>query len=445
MNITFISASAGSGKTYRVVQEIHQRLKSGECQPSGLIATTFTTKAAGELKERLRKKLYGTGQELLAERLNEAAIGTVHSVCRQLLERFAFAAGISPQVEIITEEQAADLLALAIEVASTAESIIKLQKVAGALGQKNNEGEFVWQDHIQKIIGAAQANDFEPGQLVAMADESCAELLSLLPPATTEKLDAVLNDVLDRAIQEISKNGDTTKTTADYVSLLKESQRRLADGTMAWSDWVKLTKNEPGAKSKVQASPVAAVAGRYESHLSKSEIVRKHRDTISKVLVEEKVRKFGYGEETILRELLQNAESAYASKMENLLPAEPWFEFIVAPTQEENICRVTVRHEGRPFNQPDKLGNERPDIDRIIKDGGANQNTEDEVGRFNRGFKSVFCAARDKLVHIKSGGFDFKIEDLMRRIAGRCTFIARPSRGTPRNHRRDFGEPQKPC
>lgn len=86
--ITFISASAGSGKTYRVVEEIHRRLTDGNCRPGGLIATTFTVKAAAELKDRLRQKLYGTGHSILAERLNEATIGTVHSVCRQLLERF---------------------------------------------------------------------------------------------------------------------------------------------------------------------------------------------------------------------------------------------------------------------------------------------------------------------------------------------------------------------
>ena len=88
-----------------------------------------------------------------------------------------------------------------------------------------------------------------------MADESC-ESSSLLPTTTTEKLDAILNVALDRAIEEISKNGDTTKTTADYVSLLKESQRRLADGTMAWSDWVKLTKSEPAPKAKFQLRPL---------------------------------------------------------------------------------------------------------------------------------------------------------------------------------------------
>lgn len=264
--ITFISASAGTGKTYRVVEEIHRHLAAGDCRPGGLIATTFTVKAAGELKDRLRQKLYGAGHGLLAERLDESAIGTVHSVCRQLLERFAFDAGISPEIEIITEEQAAQLLAFAIEAASTVGSIAKLQKVAGALGQKNSDGDFIWQVHVQKIIGAAQANDFDVGQLAVMAGESCAELVGLLPPRATEDLDAVLNIALDRTIEEISRNGDGTKTTADYVGLLKQSQRRLADGGMAWSDWVKLNKSEPGVKSKVPASIVAMAASRYESH-----------------------------------------------------------------------------------------------------------------------------------------------------------------------------------
>ena len=52
--IIFISASAGSGKTHRVVEEIHSRLADGTCRPGGLVATTFTKKAAGELKDRLR-------------------------------------------------------------------------------------------------------------------------------------------------------------------------------------------------------------------------------------------------------------------------------------------------------------------------------------------------------------------------------------------------------
>ena len=47
----FISAGAGSGKTYRLTQILHEKLSSGEIRPSGVIATTFTRKAATELRE----------------------------------------------------------------------------------------------------------------------------------------------------------------------------------------------------------------------------------------------------------------------------------------------------------------------------------------------------------------------------------------------------------
>ena len=47
--LTFISAGAGSGKTHRLTQILHEQLSSGSVRPSGVVATTFTKKAATEL------------------------------------------------------------------------------------------------------------------------------------------------------------------------------------------------------------------------------------------------------------------------------------------------------------------------------------------------------------------------------------------------------------
>jgi ATP-dependent exoDNAse (exonuclease V) beta subunit len=116
-NITFIAAGAGSGKTFRVIQEIQTRLIAGSCRPDGLIATTFTIKAANELSERIRQNLYRGGNHPLAERLNEASIGTVDKVCKQILTRFAFEAGVSPQIEVLAEEDASLLFVQAVELA----------------------------------------------------------------------------------------------------------------------------------------------------------------------------------------------------------------------------------------------------------------------------------------------------------------------------------------
>ncbi|MFN5365476.1 MAG: UvrD-helicase domain-containing protein, partial [Bacteroidota bacterium] len=103
MNIKIISAGAGSGKTHRLTGEMYDLMKDGIVRPSGIIATTFTKKAAAELQERVRLKLLQNGMTEEASELGEALIGTVHSIGTRLLQRFAFEAGVSPLVEIIAD------------------------------------------------------------------------------------------------------------------------------------------------------------------------------------------------------------------------------------------------------------------------------------------------------------------------------------------------------
>ena len=80
-HITFISAGAGSGKTYRLTEILHQELLSQQVQPAGVIATTFTRKAAAELRERVRSHLLEKNEIGLATAMGQARIGTVNSIC----------------------------------------------------------------------------------------------------------------------------------------------------------------------------------------------------------------------------------------------------------------------------------------------------------------------------------------------------------------------------
>ena len=83
--ITFISAGAGSGKTHRLTDILYRELRSQQVQPAGVIATTFTRKAAAELRERVRSHLLKQGDMGLANAMGQARIGTINSVCGQLL------------------------------------------------------------------------------------------------------------------------------------------------------------------------------------------------------------------------------------------------------------------------------------------------------------------------------------------------------------------------
>jgi len=103
MNIKIISAGAGSGKTFRLTEEMVRLLKEG-VRPNGIIATTFTNKAAAELQERVRVRLLEEGLTEAANDLTNALIGTVHGLGVKLLKRFAFEAGVSPEVNIIADE-----------------------------------------------------------------------------------------------------------------------------------------------------------------------------------------------------------------------------------------------------------------------------------------------------------------------------------------------------
>jgi ATP-dependent helicase/nuclease subunit A len=276
-NITFISASAGSGKTHRITEVIEDRLSKGLCRPGGLVATTYTVKAAQELRERVRRRLYNSGQSALAERLDESLMGTVHGVCGQLLERFAFEAGISPRIEILSEEDAASLLVQAIETAVDFKTLSQLQRLADILGQKSSQTfEYLWKRQVRALLDAARANDFPPASLGSMGQKSVDELLAFLPAPTTDNLDAELAAAIKLATERISNNGDETKATADYVELLQDMLRALEAHRLPWSDWVRISKKQPGKKSQPETVVVTALTGQVETHPQLREHIREY-------------------------------------------------------------------------------------------------------------------------------------------------------------------------
>src|SRR5439155_12182454 len=153
----------------------------------------------------LQRRLYDRGHITMAERLEEGLIGTVHSVCGQLLGRFAFEAGISPRLEIISEEPAAALLSQAVEAVVDFPALQRLQNVATSLGQQDTKTKaFSWKADVQAIVAAAQANNIAPELFSQMGEQSALELIGFLPPAADTDLDATLGAAIKTAIKRIS-------------------------------------------------------------------------------------------------------------------------------------------------------------------------------------------------------------------------------------------------
>ena len=106
-NVTFISAGAGSGKTFSLTRQITEFVQHGVCSADELILTTFTRTAASELREKVRSELYKEGLYDEAVRLDHAAIGTIHSITYQLVARYWYLLGISADVRMIADEDQA--------------------------------------------------------------------------------------------------------------------------------------------------------------------------------------------------------------------------------------------------------------------------------------------------------------------------------------------------
>jgi ATP-dependent exoDNAse (exonuclease V) beta subunit len=115
-----VEASAGTGKTTELIARIVAVLATGLTTISHIVAVTFTNKAAGELKLRLRQELdraRGVTQdpaqrsniEHALEHLEEAAIGTIHSFCAQILRERPVEAVVDPAFEELSEQQASRL------------------------------------------------------------------------------------------------------------------------------------------------------------------------------------------------------------------------------------------------------------------------------------------------------------------------------------------------
>ena len=261
--IQIISASAGSGKTYRLAQLLEQALGGGEVRPEGVLATTFTNKAAAELQERVRVKLLMTRRTGDAQRLSTARIGTVNAVCGRLVGEFAFELGHSPQLKVLDEEAAAFILqhALASVLAGDAER---------NLGELHDRmPDFFWQDAVREVVNQARSNGLSTEQLRKCADQSRDTYLTLLGDATgtPEELDSQLKTAIETFIDLLDKGSDKTKATASCRQRVEGALSRLEHGIpLPWKEWVALTKLKPGAASREAFEPVLLAAAAQDRH-----------------------------------------------------------------------------------------------------------------------------------------------------------------------------------
>ncbi len=103
---TFVSAGAGTGKTTVLVERFARSVIDDGLDVDSLLVITYTDRAAGELRARIRARLLELERPDLARDLDGAWISTIHGFCRRLLTAYPLAAGIDPRFRVLDESQA---------------------------------------------------------------------------------------------------------------------------------------------------------------------------------------------------------------------------------------------------------------------------------------------------------------------------------------------------
>ena len=129
--LIMVPAGAGSGKTYRIKEQLADWVVSGAVSPDRIAAVTFTETAASELRDRIRTELMARDRLEDALRLDKSFITTIHGFGNRMLVEYAFEANCSPFTRLLEEDEEGLLLRKAIARIDRIESISRKLDIFG--------------------------------------------------------------------------------------------------------------------------------------------------------------------------------------------------------------------------------------------------------------------------------------------------------------------------
>lgn len=270
LNIHIISAGAGTGKTQRLADILVEKIAAGEVPPEKILATTFTNKAAAELEERVRQKLVSEGHLEAARRLRAARIGTVNSVCGRLITEWWHILGLSPEVRVVEETEAAQILREALGCVMQESELQELTALGERLSMYRTDGsedkKDKWLELISAVVGFVQQNAMTAEELDAFAQKSGEKYDTLLQDLIKQTnlqaadfdllrfTDAVQN--LEKALAKEKKPPQKTKDFLDKAQKLLQNWQ--AGRGFIWNDWADLAAADYGTRISDEVKAAAA-------------------------------------------------------------------------------------------------------------------------------------------------------------------------------------------
>jgi len=179
-----IEASAGTGKTYRLEEEI-TALIAGGIALEKILVVTFTEKATAELRARIRRRLSREAadparvaqsdrfREALA-RIDQASILTIHGFCHHMLREFAFEFGTELESELVDDAVLREALLADIVrewIPRYGERLADILLLSKYPQQSARDGSSLWESRVIQI-----ASRLRDGDVIWHEDRICPDL-----------------------------------------------------------------------------------------------------------------------------------------------------------------------------------------------------------------------------------------------------------------------------
>ncbi len=260
-NITYISAGAGSGKTYTLTTRLAELIAKGEVKPENVILTTFTIKAANEFRERAKAALYKLGKHDEASRLDSALIGTIDSVAFALVSKYWYTIGLAPKQGIMDDVATKSYINQSIANIPSKEELDFFRNYCEMFAEpkygKTNYN--FWKDDLRIIVEKSisfDVNDYTHSMehSLSIINKICNEQSIAL--TSSERVSFV--EVMLEQTESAKASGKKQTTLKDIESLKRETKRLNEKGAKAtnydhikWAfDVNKIIKNGPSSLKK---------------------------------------------------------------------------------------------------------------------------------------------------------------------------------------------------
>ena len=231
MKTTYINAGAGSGKTYRLTHDLADMLtrEDNPIEASRVILTTFTKAAAQDFKKKAREVLIKEKHNpAKAAELDNALIGTVHSVCEKFVNKYWYRLGLTLPLNLISEDEKK------LYVSRTAENVASdgdIKYFTQFARDYEMNADF-WKDYLKGIV--LSKLDFGVEGLQKSCEISCRDIAAVFTndAAGREEFMDVFLKTMVSAIEAMNRVNKANGKEEKLLKELKEAQSLLAGASL---------------------------------------------------------------------------------------------------------------------------------------------------------------------------------------------------------------------